>query len=87
VQDFEDGNRLGECEERVECIVEAIEMIVREENRDEEDGSESDSSPQYEAYTVVCEKVVLPGQERLGAAGIGVRWVLHCNDVGNWRVE
>ena len=57
---LKDGNRLGECEEGMQRFVKAIEVVVGEEKRNEEDGSECYDAPQHETNSVVCEKVVFP---------------------------
>lgn len=72
MNNFEDGERLSEGEERVEGLVKAIELVVSEENGNKEDGSEGDDGPERNVDSVVGEKVVLPGQKRFRRAGIGI---------------
>lgn len=59
MKDFKNGESLCKFDGKVKSFKKAIELIMGEENRNEEDSSEGYDDPQREAYSVVGEKVVL----------------------------
>lgn len=87
MQNLKDGDSLSESEERKECFVKAMQMVVREEKRDKKDSTEGRDAPQDEADAIVGEKVVLPRQKGLGATRIRIGWVFHWCDAESVKTE